>query len=150
MSWKSVVPSLESGGVDLLKMGASGLLGYFLGRRSKRASIRVSTDNDAVNLLNEYNVILSAGEFPNSKFMNGPDDEASREREPPARGGVVRVSCRATPRFHERIESLREVTFDRIRRGANRRLDNQPRSSRKVTVLPQVGGLHHRYQRLAA
>jgi hypothetical protein len=54
MSWKSVVPSLESGGVDLLKMGASGLLGYFLGRRSKRASIRVSTDNDAVNLLNEY------------------------------------------------------------------------------------------------
>jgi hypothetical protein len=69
MSWKSILPSLESGGFDLLKMGASGLLGYFLGRRSKRGSIRKSTYSGAVNLLNEYNVILSASEFPDSKFM---------------------------------------------------------------------------------
>lgn len=69
MSWKSILPSLESGGFDLLKMGASGLLGYFLGRRSKRASIRTSTYSDAVNVLNEYSVILSASEFPDGKFM---------------------------------------------------------------------------------
>jgi hypothetical protein len=58
MSWKSILPSLESGGFDLLKMGASGLLGYFLGRRSKRGSICTSTYSGAVNLLNEYNVIF--------------------------------------------------------------------------------------------
>jgi hypothetical protein len=63
MSWKSILPSLESGGFDLLKMGASGFLGYFLGRRSKRASIRMSTYSGAVNFLNEYNVILSASEL---------------------------------------------------------------------------------------